>query len=143
MTDSAASRRKATATPSVWKVLRFGDLLVVVAVVALAVSLWGAPGLVSSSVAAGAVLVHDGTTVRSFTPADLEREAAYDFESEGYHFTVRTGAGRIRFEKSDCPDKVCVQTGWISHPPQVAACVPGHLLLRVLGDSGDVDVING
>jgi hypothetical protein len=142
--ETATLRRKETGTPSGWKVLRFGDLLVVVAVVALAVGLLGAQGLFSSSsVAAGAVLVHDGTTVRSFTLADLQRDAAYDVESEGYHFTIRTGSGRIRFEKADCPDKVCVQTGWISRPPQVAACVPGHLLLRVLGDSGDVDVING
>jgi hypothetical protein len=143
MTDAANGLKKRSGTPSAWKVLRFGDLLVVVAVVALAVGLWGVPGLVSSSVATGAVLVHDGTTVRSFTSADLQKDAAYDVESEGYHFTILTGSGRIRFGEADCPDKVCVQTGWISRPPQVAACVPGHLLLRVLGDSGDVDVITG
>ena len=143
MTDAATGQKKGSGTPSVWRVIRFGDLLVFVAVVALAVGLWGVPGLASSSIVTGAILVRDGTTVRTFTLADLEKDAAYDIESEGYHFTIRTGSGRIRFEKADCPDKVCVQTGWIARPPQVAACVPGHLLLRLLGDSGDVDVVNG
>ena len=41
--------------------------------------------------------------------------------------------GTIRFEASDCPDQVCVQTGWVSRLGQVSACVPGHLILSVNG----------
>lgn len=124
-----------------WKTLRPGDLLVVLAVVVLAVALLSASALTRTA-ASGAVLLRDGVTLRTFTLAELGRTATYDFESEGYHYTFATGNGAIRFLSADCPDKVCVQTGWVSHPPQVAACVPGHLLIRVLGDSGDVDVNN-
>jgi hypothetical protein len=136
------SSPQSTKAQRLWKTLRPGDLLVVVVVVALAVALWGAAGLASGT-ATGAVLVHDGTTVRTFTLAELRTDATFAFESEGYHYTIRTGGGRIRFETADCPDRVCVQTGWIGQPPQVAACVPGHLLLRVTGKSGDVDVFSG
>lgn len=123
------------------KEVRPGDLLVVLAAVALAVALWTASSLTAVR-AGGAAVVHDGTVLRTFSAADLAKDATYSFESEGYHYTVRTGGGAIRFEAADCPDKVCVRTGWISHAPQVSACVPGHLLLRVLGDAGDVDVMN-
>ena len=143
MPDSSRSGRKDFGeAKSSWRALLPGDLVVVLAVAALAVALWGAPGVASTTVT-GAVVVHDGTTLQSFTTADLQKVATYDFISEGYHFRIATDSGRIRFEAADCPDKVCVQTGWISRPPQVAACVPGHLLLRMLGDSGDVDVVTG
>jgi len=142
VTRTATARKRNPQDLGLWRSLRSGDLFVVVAVVALAVALWSG-GRLASSQATGAVLIRDRTTIRTFTLQEMNTDATYSVESLGYHFTIQTGGGRIRFASSDCPDKVCVQTGWISRPPQVAACVPGHLLLRVNGDSGDVDVING
>jgi hypothetical protein len=139
---TAPARRRPPQETNLWRTLRPGDLLVVVAFVVLAVALWSGGRLASSDVT-GAVLVQDGTVIRTFTLADLDVDATFGVESLGYHYTIQTGGGRIRFATADCPDKVCVQTGWISRPPQVAACVPGHLLLRITGDSGGVDVING
>ncbi len=49
--------------------------------------------------------------------------------------------GSIRFEKSDCPDLVCVYTGWIKRPGQIAACLPNRILVKIIGESDEVDVV--
>ena len=39
--------------------------------------------------------------------------------------------GRIRVKESDCPRKICVNTGWIKTPGQVIACVPNKVLVEI------------
>jgi hypothetical protein len=46
-------------------------------------------------------------------------------------FEVRDGA--IAFIHSNCPDQVCVRTGFIRQGGQQAACLPNRLVARVLG----------
>ena len=41
--------------------------------------------------------------------------------------------GRIAFIKSDCPDQICVRTGFIGQAGQMAACLPNGLVLSILG----------
>ncbi|MDR2180220.1 MAG: NusG domain II-containing protein [Synergistaceae bacterium] len=42
---------------------------------------------------------------------------------------VRDGA--VGFVHSDCPDKICVHSGFLSTPGQSAACLPNKVVLRV------------
>lgn len=55
--------------------------------------------------------------------------------------------GSIRFEESDCPDKVCINTGKLKHIGSTAACLPNKLILKVVSanntDDNDVDMIIG
>lgn len=50
--------------------------------------------------------------------------------------------GRARFVSSDCPDHVCVNSGWLSQAGQSAACLPAGVVLRITGDGG-VDAVTG
>ncbi|MBN2882396.1 MAG: NusG domain II-containing protein [Clostridia bacterium] len=45
----------------------------------------------------------------------------------------QTADGRIRFEDSDCPDKVCINAGYLSISGQFAACLPNGLILKIVG----------
>lgn len=49
--------------------------------------------------------------------------------------------GRIRFEESDCPDKICVKTGWLSEKGDMAVCIPNSTLIKIEGQSDKVDVV--
>ena len=40
----------------------------------------------------------------------------------------------VAFVHSDCPDQVCVHTGWLNRPGQFAACVPNQVLLIIVGE---------
>lgn len=61
--------------------------------------------------------------------------------SERYTFTVTGGAGvntiavendRIRVEKADCPDQVCVHHGWESDGVDMIVCLPNKLVIRLI-----------
>lgn len=48
--------------------------------------------------------------------------------------------GRARFSASDCPDGLCVASGWLSRTGQTAACVPARITLRI--DGGNTDGVD-
>ena len=55
-------------------------------------------------------------------------------------FVLKNGA--VAFQSSDCPDKVCVHTGWLTRQGQMASCLPNGVSLRVRRDKpspGDID----
>lgn len=54
--------------------------------------------------------------------------------------------GSIRFEKSDCPDKICVNTGRLKTVGQTAACIPNGIFLKIVpanSEEGGVDAVAG
>ncbi len=53
-------------------------------------------------------------------------------ENPQVQFEVKDNA--ISFVHSDCPDQVCVHTGWLSGAGQFAACLPNDVLLWVNSD---------
>ena len=53
---------------------------------------------------------------------------------------LRVEPGRIRFAKADCPDQVCVNSGWLSSPGQTAVCLPARVSVLLEGDGG-VDAV--
>ena len=52
-------------------------------------------------------------------------------DKDGHTNTIRVEKGRIRMISADCPDKVCVGTGWISSTALPIVCLPHHLVIRV------------
>jgi hypothetical protein len=69
----------------------------------------------------------------------LSGTGGYRLELE--HCSVEVANGKIRFLESDCPDKLCVRTGWISRSGESAVCLPNRVEIVILGDSVDVDAI--
>jgi len=39
--------------------------------------------------------------------------------------------GQIAFIKSNCPDQICVRTGFQRYAGQIAACLPNHMILTI------------
>ena len=50
--------------------------------------------------------------------------------------------GRIRVESADCPDKVCVNQGYISDGTVPIACLPHKLIIRIEGGDSGLDAAN-
>ena len=55
------------------------------------------------------------------------------------HVTFEVREGQIAFVKSDCPDQICVLTGFLSRPGQMAACLPNSLIMVVKNRTADDD----
>ncbi len=55
---------------------------------------------------------------------------------------IEVEEGKIRFKDSDCPEKICVKTGWISRPGQVAVCLPGGVVIKIIGENQYEEMID-
>ena len=44
--------------------------------------------------------------------------------------------GTLQFEESDCPDKVCINTGKIGMVGESAACLPNGIVVKIVKKSG-------
>lgn len=65
----------------------------------------------------------------------VETAADYtDEEIPDFIFSL-DGEGGIRITAAPCPDQICVHTGWLRQPGDLAICVPEELLVKVVGAS--------
>lgn len=53
---------------------------------------------------------------------------------------IQIEGARVRILHSPCPDKICVNQGWVEKPGEVIICVPNEISVSVEGDDG-VDAI--
>lgn len=59
-----------------------------------------------------------------------------------YEVTIAVEKGRIRFEKANCPDKVCVRTGWLTKVGDIAVCLPNRTIIKIEGQYREIDGIS-
>ncbi|MBX2989928.1 MAG: NusG domain II-containing protein [Bacteroidetes bacterium] len=46
---------------------------------------------------------------------------------------IQVNEGRVAVVHADCPNKVCVRTGWRSLAGDAIICVPNRVLIRIVG----------
>jgi len=145
MTSQRINGRLTTERVPWYRMLRWGDFVLYGLITVIAVALFIAAPLGGAGNAQIAVLTEDGRIVFSKPLAELQTAGSFPIEALGFHYVIAYENGRIRFQEADCPDQVCVRTGWVSRTGQVAACVPGHLILKITGPStsgpDDIDIV--
>ena len=52
---------------------------------------------------------------------------------------LRVKKRSVAFIISDCPDKVCIKTGYISQPGQAAVCLPNRTAVKIVYVKPDID----
>jgi len=83
----------------------------------------------------------EGKVVREL---DLARDTApIRFETEHGYNVVEIRDGQVRVLEADCPDLICVHTGWRRHVGQVIVCMPHYFVVRITGDEGTLDELDG
>lgn len=71
---------------------------------------------------------------REVAVIDLETAEDGDFsilDETGLPITFQVRDHAIRFLHSDCPDKVCINTGFLKNDLDVACCLPNRTILFV------------
>ena len=132
-------KRSPELKPNLW------DILVVLAVVALAaasaLTVW--PGRDSGSLTA--VVTADGEELDRFAPAELAA-GPRTYTHNSYTLTVAAEGDGLRVSEADCPTQDCVHTGTISRGGQSIVCLPARIIIQLTGgqaDPGGVDVVIG
>lgn len=76
----------------------------------------------------------------------LSADRTVTVSSGNITLTVEIRDGRARVSDSDCPDKICQRTGWISRKGETVICAPAAVRLTVTdprGGAGDADSVIG
>ena len=74
---------------------------------------------------------------------DLSKETNRTFVIPygGSSNTIEIRDGRIRVMEAECPDKVCVRTGWLSSSAIPIVCLPNHLEISFASGNDDIDAV--
>ena len=76
---------------------------------------------------------------------DLTKGVDKSIEIPGHEHVIlhQYADGTIAFESSDCPDKVCVNTGKLKYSGSSAACLPNKIVVKIIdkGNEQDFDII--
>lgn len=118
------------------KLLKKGDLIVVAAIIAaaLAFAFFGSREA-SKPIAEIAV---DGVTVKTIDLSSVNEKIEITPNDE-YSILIVAENGTIRFEHSDCEDKLCVAAGTLKKCGDIAVCLPAKTVITVTGS--DVDAV--
>ena len=131
-----------------YRQLKMGDILIYAVVITVSLlMLVIAPSLLAGGGSEDgplqALIIVDGELFHKIPESKLFAGGEYSFEAHELHYTVVYEGGSVRIEEADCPDQVCVKTGWLRSDGQISACVPGHVLVRMEGMPTLPDGVSG
>jgi hypothetical protein len=55
---------------------------------------------------------------------------------------IEISGGKARFLRSPCRGKVCIHSGWLASPGELAACLPNRVSIQLLGRDPKYDAVN-
>ena len=116
------------------KLFRKTDFIIIVAVLLCSVValIWLRSGTKSGL----AVISVDGQTVETINLSAVTKRREYNVGGE-YNILIVAENGKIRFEHSDCHDKLCVKCGELYRKGDTAVCLPAKTVVTVTGDGLD------
>ena len=118
-------------------VLLIGGLALVLAALSWYTLTRRAPGRIAE-------VVQDGRVLRTI---DLDRVTeAHTFTvecPEGGCNTVLVRPGAICVQEADCPDRICVEQGWLADRASPIVCIPHRLVIRLQGETQGPDAVSG
>ena len=85
-------------------------------------------------------IISGGEVIRTVDLAAAADEV-FEVTAGDMHNTVEIKDHRIRISSADCPDRTCVNMGWLSSGAMPIVCLPHHLVIEFVTDSGGVDAV--
>ncbi len=104
-------------------ILILGALLVI----SLALSLW----LFLRPGGQIANIYRDGVCILSIDLSTATEPEIFTFTDEAGTNVILVEPGRIRVQEADCPDQVCVKSGWLQDSAAPIVCLPHRLVIRL------------
>lgn len=120
--------------------IKLGDILVILLVILSSVII--ALSLRQEDTKQKIAIITQNNIVIDRVSLDEDQEpCTISYEGE-YPGVIEVEKGKIRFVQAQCPDQICVNTGWIEKPGEIAVCLPSGIIIKIEGTSqSDVDII--
>jgi hypothetical protein len=121
--------------------LKRGDIIIVLVLLAI-----GLAGIYSYFFASGdsqgtIVIQVDGVVTKTYPLYQEGRDEFLDIQGVNGITRVHLQDGRVCVVESACPDKICVETGWISNSARPIACLPNRVIVKIIDSKdGDIDL---
>lgn len=90
-----------------------------------------------------AVLTVSGEEVWRSNLSDVTSPQTRKVTVSAGSLTVLAEAGQVRIASSECPDQICVHTGWLTSAGQNAVCLPFKVVLKVISVDSQGGIIQG
>nr|WP_308506046.1 NusG domain II-containing protein [uncultured Agathobaculum sp.] len=117
--------------------LKWGDFVIIGAVLVLAAAVAGVLALGASGDRLYAEVWQDNTLVER---VELTDSTDRTIDLDGHNVIVLSGR-TAAMQSADCRDQVCVRTGTLTRAGQVAVCLPNRVVLRITGETSEIDAI--
>ena len=117
--------------------LKWGDFIIIGAVLLLAAAL---TALIAQNTAGGRLYAEVWQNDVLVERVALTEETDRTIDLDGHNVIVLAGK-TARVESADCHDQVCVRTGTLTRAGQVAVCLPNRVVLKLVGETGEIDAI--
>lgn len=118
------------------KLFKKGDILVIAAILAAALVCYFV--FADKSSGSFAEISVDGEVLYTVDLSEAKERTEFRPNDE-YGVLIVAQNGTIRFEHSDCEDKLCVNSGELKNAGDVAVCLPAKTVITVVGS--DVDAV--
>lgn len=114
------------------------DIVVFIAIIAISAAAYILYSLFfSSETNVNAEIYYDGKIAETINLSVSSDKIFSINEIPEIEFEIKNNA--IRFKKSDCPDKICINTGLINKSGQTAVCLPNKISIRIVANSSKND----
>ena len=81
-------------------------------------------------------VVQDGVVLYTLDLSKYHEPKTIEIAAEEGYNTILIENGRICISHADCPDQVCVKSGWLSSSLPIV-CLPHRLVIRFSEDNSD------
>ena len=79
----------------------------------------------------------DGELIRRIDLSAVKTRETFDISCDGGSNTILVESGRICVLEADCPDQICVQSGWLNSEAAPIVCLPHRLVIRLESSEED------
>lgn len=117
--------------------LKWGDFVIIGVVLALAAAIAAVLALGTSGDRLYAEVWQDNALVER---VELIDSTDRTIDLGGHNVIVLSGR-TAAMQSADCRDQVCVRTGTLTRAGQVAVCLPNRVVLRITGETSEIDAI--
>lgn len=118
------------------KLIKKSDIIVIIVLIVISLLFFLIYNLIFNGDKVKAEIVVDGKVVKEVS---LEKDMTFKLEEKPeIEFEIKDK--KIRFLHSDCPDKICVHTGFISNGGQTAVCLPNKTAVKITAENSENDV---
>lgn len=121
------------------------DVIIIIVLLIVSASLIKVYGYINGDKASKVEIYYESQLVETIDIEEAENSTFSIPQEE--HVIFRIENGSIRFEESDCPDKVCIRAGELSVVGESATCLPNKITIKIVPKGNhsddDIDIIVG